>query len=84
MGDVPGGAGGRTQMWDHAMNTLSQVLVALVLSVLIAVPLGVLAGRSPIVNRVLRPMLDTAQVMPQFVYLVPGPAAVRQPGVRRA
>jgi glycine betaine/proline transport system permease protein len=71
MGDVPGGPQGRTQMWDHAMNTLSQVLVALALSVLIAVPLGVLAGRSPIANRALRPILDTAQVMPQFVYLIP-------------
>ena len=30
MGDVPGGAGGRTTMWDHAMDTLSQVIVALV------------------------------------------------------
>ena len=28
MGDVPGGAGGRTTMWDLAMDTLSQVLVA--------------------------------------------------------
>jgi glycine betaine/proline transport system permease protein len=71
MGDVPGGEGGRTQMWDHAMNTLSQVLVALAFSVIIAIPLGVLAGRSPIVNRGLRPVLDTAQVMPQFVYLIP-------------
>ena len=71
MGDVPGGQQGRTQMWDHAMNTLSQVLVALALSVLIAVPLGVLAGRSPVANRALRPVLDTAQVMPQFVYLIP-------------
>ena len=33
MGTVPGGAGGRTQMWDHAMDTLSQVLVALLVSV---------------------------------------------------
>ncbi len=71
MGSVPGGQGGRTTMWDHAMNTLSQVLVALVLSVIIAVPLGVLAGRSAITNTVLRPFLDTAQVMPQFVYLIP-------------
>jgi glycine betaine/proline transport system permease protein len=71
MGTVPGGAGGRTQMWDHAMDTLSQVLVALLVSVLVAVPLGVLAGRSPVVHRALRPFLDTAQVLPQFVYLVP-------------
>ena len=71
MGSVPGGADGRTSMWDHAMNTLSQVLVALIVSVLIAVPLGVLAGRSLVAERVMRPLLDTAQVLPQFVYLVP-------------
>ncbi len=71
MGSVPGGAGGRTQMWDHAMNTLSQVLVALVISVAIAVPLGILTGRSTVAHRLLRPLLDTAQVLPQFVYLVP-------------
>lgn len=71
MGDVPGGQDGRTTIWDHSMNTLSQVLVALVISVVIAVPLGVLAGRSRTVEQVLRPLLDTAQVLPQFVYLVP-------------
>jgi glycine betaine/proline transport system permease protein len=58
-------------MWDHAMNTLSQVIVALLLTVAIALPLGIAAGRSPKVNTLLRPLLDTAQVMPQFVYLVP-------------
>jgi glycine betaine/proline transport system permease protein len=71
MGTVPGGADGRTQMWDHAMDTLSQVIVALLITVAIALPLGIAAGRSPTINTLLRPLLDTAQVMPQFVYLVP-------------
>jgi glycine betaine/proline transport system permease protein len=71
MGTVPGGANGRTQMWDHAMDTLSQVIVALLVTVAIALPLGIAAGRSPRINTLLRPLLDTAQVMPQFVYLVP-------------
>lgn len=70
MGTIPGG-GGQIQMWDIAMNTLSQVLVAITISVLIAFPLGVWAGRSDIVQRLLRPFLDIAQVMPQFVYLIP-------------
>ena len=34
-------------------------------------PLGLLAGRSDRVERVLRPFLDIAQVLPQFVYLIP-------------
>jgi len=70
MGTIPGG-GGQIQVWDIAMNTLSQVLMAITLSVLIAFPLGVWAGRSDAVQRVLRPFLDIAQVMPQFVYLIP-------------
>ena len=71
MGDIPGGADGRTHLWDLSMDTLSQVLVAIVISVAIALPLGVWAGRSDRAQRVMRPFLDTAQVMPQFVYLIP-------------
>jgi glycine betaine/proline transport system permease protein len=71
MGDIPGGADGRTQMWDLAMDTLSQVLVAIIISIVIALPLGLWAGRSDRVNAILRPFLDAAQVMPQFVYLIP-------------
>ena len=70
MGSIPGGSG-RVSLWDLAMDTLSQVLVAIVLSVAIALPLGILAGRSDRVERVLRPFLDIAQVLPQFVYLIP-------------
>jgi glycine betaine/proline transport system permease protein len=57
--------------WDLAMDTLSQVLVIVAISVLIAVPLGIWVGRSDRVERILRPLLDAAQVMPAFVYLVP-------------
>jgi glycine betaine/proline transport system permease protein len=71
MGTVPVGTSGATRMWDLAMDTLSQVIVAIVLSVLIAVPLGIWAGRSDRVDAIFRPFLDVAQVMPQFVYLIP-------------
>ena len=71
MGSIPGGQEGRTQLWDLAMDTLSQVLVAIVVSVLVALPLGMWAGRSDRVNQALRPFLDIAQVMPAFVYLIP-------------
>ena len=57
--------------WDLAMDTLSQVLVAVVLSVAIAIPLGVLSARSDGFRRALRPVLDAMQTMPAFVYLVP-------------
>jgi glycine betaine/proline transport system permease protein len=57
--------------WDLAMDTLSQVLVAVVISIVLAVPIGILAGRSDRFERAIRPLLDAAQVMPSFVYLVP-------------
>ena len=59
------------RVWDLAMDTLSQVLVALAISVALAVPLGILVGRSDRIERIARPLLDAAQVMPPFVYLVP-------------
>jgi glycine betaine/proline transport system permease protein len=57
--------------WDLAMDTLSQVLLAVVISVVLAVPIGIFAGRSDRFERILRPILDAMQVMPGFVYLVP-------------
>ena len=57
--------------WDLAMDTLSQVFVAVIISVALAVPIGIWSGRSRWLEAALRPFLDTAQVLPQFVYLVP-------------
>jgi glycine betaine/proline transport system permease protein len=58
-------------MWAPAMDTLSQVLVMVLLSVSIAVPLGVLAAESRLIATLLRPLLDLLQTIPAFVYLVP-------------
>jgi glycine betaine/proline transport system permease protein len=57
--------------WDLAMDTLSQVLVAVVLSIAIAIPLGVASARSDRFQQALKPVLDAMQTMPAFVYLVP-------------
>jgi glycine betaine/proline transport system permease protein len=57
--------------WDVSMQTLAQVLVAVVLSLIIAIPLGILSARSAGFERAIRPILDTMQTMPAFVYLVP-------------
>ncbi len=62
---------GALRVWDLAMDTLSQVLIVVILSVLIAVPLGVAAARSDVIEAILKPILDAAQVLPTFVYLVP-------------
>ena len=58
-------------MWDLAMDTLSQVLVAVVLSIAIAIPLGIASARSDRFQQGLKPVLDAMQTMPAFVYLVP-------------
>lgn len=58
-------------MWDIAMNTLAQVSVAVALSVILAVPLGIAAAKSDRFQQILKPILDAMQTMPAFVYLVP-------------
>jgi glycine betaine/proline transport system permease protein len=58
-------------MWAIAMDTLSQVFVAVVLSVAIAIPVGIWSARSDRVQGTLKPVLDAMQTMPAFVYLVP-------------
>ncbi|MFE5733051.1 ABC transporter permease/substrate binding protein [Streptomyces sp. NPDC056528] len=60
------------QLWDEAMATLSLVLVATLVTLVIAVPLGIWAARSKTVSAVMRPILDFMQTMPAMVYLIPG------------
>ena len=55
-------------MWAPTMITISQLIVALTLSVGIAVPLGILASQSDRLDLVLRPVMDTMQTLPAFVY----------------
>ena len=56
-------------MWELAMDTLAQVLVALGLYLLVGVPLGIAAARNRTVERLLRPLLDLFQTIPSFVLL---------------
>jgi glycine betaine/proline transport system permease protein len=57
--------------WASAMDTASQVLVATVLTVAIGFGLGVWAAESSLVSKVLRPVNDVLQTLPQLVYLIP-------------
>jgi glycine betaine/proline transport system substrate-binding protein len=57
--------------WENAMDTLALVLVSSAIAVVISIPLGVLAARSDVASRVIRPVLDFMQTMPAFVYLIP-------------
>lgn len=57
--------------WGLGMTTLAIVVAAVILCVIIGLPLGILAGKSDTFEKVIRPVLDTMQTIPAFVYLVP-------------
>ncbi|MQA96669.1 MAG: ABC transporter permease subunit [Streptosporangiales bacterium] len=59
------------ETWAPAMETLSLVLVASVIAVALAIPIGILASQSEPVGKVVKPILDFMQTMPAFVYLIP-------------
>ena len=58
-------------VWDVTMDTLSQVLTAGVFTVVVGIVLGVLSSQNRTFESILRPILDTMQTMPIFVYLIP-------------
>jgi glycine betaine/proline transport system permease protein len=58
-------------LWADSMETLMQVLVATVITLVIGVLLGIASARSDRFSSALRPLLDVAQTMPSFVYLLP-------------
>ena len=58
-------------MWTPAMETFAQVLVATGLAVLIGVALGVAAAESKTVSKIMRPVNDVFQTLPQLVYIIP-------------
>lgn len=57
--------------WQAAMTTLSIVISAVTICIIVGMPLGILAAYSDRFFRVLRPILDLLQTIPSFVYLVP-------------
>jgi glycine betaine/proline transport system permease protein len=69
-------------LWEASMETLALMLAAVGLSLLIGIPLGILAGRSDRFLAAITPILDAMQIIPAFAYLMPvvilfsiGPAA---------
>ncbi len=58
-------------VWDQLITTLSLVATAVVFSVIIGLPLGIISSRSDRFAAVMRPILDIMQTTPPFVYLVP-------------
>ena len=62
------------QLWEHSMETLTSVIVATALTLAVGLALGIASARSKRFSAALRPLLDTAQTMPAFVYLIPAVA----------
>ncbi|MFF8484069.1 ABC transporter permease subunit [Streptomyces antibioticus] len=58
-------------VWEPSLDTLSQVLAAVAVTLVLGFATGVAAARGDRFARLLRPVLDVFQTMPQFVYLIP-------------
>ena len=62
---------GAVGMWEASMQTLALMGMSVILSVIFGVMLGILCSQSDRFEAILRPVLDTMQTMPAFVYLLP-------------
>lgn len=58
-------------LWNLMYTTLSIILTAVLLSLMLGFPLGILISFSNRAGKLVRPVLDTMQTMPSFVYLIP-------------
>ncbi|MGV8984412.1 ABC transporter permease [Clostridium sp.] len=57
--------------WEQTMLTLSLILTASSISILVGIPLGIWMSKNKMVQNIITPVLDFMQTMPAFVYLIP-------------
>ena len=57
--------------WEGMLETLSLVLTAVIITVVIGIPMGIWASQKNTVKQIITPILDFMQTMPAFVYLIP-------------
>ncbi len=57
--------------WDLSMMTLAIIIAAVIISLALGIPTGIIMARSNLVESIIRPVLDAMQTMPSFVYLIP-------------
>jgi glycine betaine/proline transport system permease protein len=58
-------------LWTASMQTVALVTVAVLISVTIAFPIGVMCSRHKTLEAFVRPVLDVMQTVPPWVYLIP-------------
>lgn len=58
-------------LWELMNETLAVVLASVAIALALGFPVGILLSTSQRANRIMRPVLDTMQTMPVFVYLIP-------------
>lgn len=58
-------------LWEATISTISLTVISAFISVIIGFPIGLIAGKSDLVETILAPILDFMQTMPPFVYLIP-------------
>jgi glycine betaine/proline transport system permease protein len=58
-------------LWDESMQTFSLMVMSVLVTLAIGIPLGIWAAQHDRAEKLLRPILDTMQTMPAFVYLIP-------------
>lgn len=61
-------------LWSQLIDTISLITIASVVTIIIGIPLGILAAKSSVANAIIQPVLDFMQTMPAFVYLIPAVA----------
>ena len=57
--------------WESSMVTLSSIIIAVPVGVIIGLLLGILSYKSEILEKIISPVLDLMQTVPVFAYLVP-------------
>lgn len=62
---------GITGLWSLMLETLSIIIVSVIISLIFGLPIGILVSTNDRADRIMRPILDTMQTMPVFVYLIP-------------
>ena len=62
---------GMMDMWDPAMSTLALMAVSVLFSCFFGIILGIICSQNDMLEASVRPVLDTMQTMPSFVYLLP-------------